>query len=299
MTDAVPTMRRIDAHHHLWDLSARPQSWIVGREMDPLRRDFGVADLAAAVDGSDVGATIVVQAVPDIAETEELLDLAAREPLIGGVVGWVDIAAADVGDQLDRLQSRASGRCLVGVRSMVQYEPDPNWLSRPEVLHGLRAVADRGLVHDLLISSHQIDAAVAATRTVSDGTFVIDHLAKPNIAAAAWEPWATGLTALARCPNVAAKMSGLVTESDWAAWTIEQLRPYTDHAVDAFGPARLLFGSDWPVCTLAASYDRVVESIEVVTGALTPTEQAAVFGGNAARVYLLDGTPLGHTIGAP
>ncbi len=260
---------------------------MIGPEVEPLRRNFGVSDLAAAVTGSNVSATIVVQAVTDIVETEELLDLADREPLIVGVVGWVDIAADDVDDQLDRLQARSSGHHLVGIRSLVQYEPDPDWLSRTEVLHGLRSVAARGLVHDLLINTHQIDAVLAATRVVSDGVFVVDHLAKPDIAAGVWEPWAAGLTALAGCPNVAAKLSGLVTESDWATWTIEQLRPYADHAIDAFGPARLMFGSDWPVCTLAASYDRVVTSMEAVTGTLTPIEQAAVFGGNAARIYSL------------
>jgi predicted TIM-barrel fold metal-dependent hydrolase len=168
---------RIDAHHHLWDLAARPQPWMVGADMTPLRRNFGVADLTAALAGHDIDGTVVVQTVADITETEELLDLAEVEPLIAGVVGYVDVAAPDIDEQLDRLRHRASGRWLVGVRSLVQYETDPGWLSRPAVVAGLRAVASRDLVHDLLILPHQIDAAIEAVSVVEGGTFVVDHLA--------------------------------------------------------------------------------------------------------------------------
>ena len=255
--------------------------------MTPLRRNFGVADLTAALAGHDIDGTVVVQTVADIIETEELLDLAGREPLIAGVVGFVDVAAPDVGEQLDRLQQRSSGRWLVGVRSLVQYETDPNWLRRPAVLDGLRAVAAHGLVHDLLILPHQLDATIAAVSVVDEGRFVIDHLAKPNISGDQWEPWAGGIAELARRPNVTAKLSGLVTEARWATWTADQLRPYVDHALATFGPWRLMFGSDWPVCTLAATYDRVVESITGLMSTQSPDEQAAIFGGNATTVYSL------------
>ena len=278
---------RIDAHHHLWDLAARPQPWMVGAEMAPLRRNFGVAELTTALAGRDVDGTVVVQTVADITETEELLDRAELEPLIAGVVGYVDVAAPDVGERLDRLQSRASGRWLVGVRSLVQYETDPNWLSRPDVVAGLRAVAAHDLVHDLLILPHQVDATIEAVSTVDEATFVIDHLAKPNIARNQWEPWAGGIAELARRPNVTAKLSGLVTEANWATWTDDQLRPYVDHALAAFGPSRLMFGSDWPACTVAATYDRVVALIMGLTSMLSPDEQAAVFGGNSTTVYSL------------
>jgi len=278
---------RIDAHHHLWDLSARPQPWMVGAATGPLRRDFGAADLRAAIAGHHIGGTIVVQTVADVAETEELLDLAALEPLIAGVVGYVDIAADDVGEQLDRLRHGPHGQWLVGIRSLVQYEADPSWLRRREVLAGIHEVAARGLVHDLLIQPRQIEATVEAVSLVDEGTFVIDHLAKPNIAAHQWEPWAAGITRLARLPNVTAKLSGLVTEASWATWTDDHLRPYVDHALAAFGPARLMFGSDWPVCTLAATYERVVESTTKLTSMLSPDESAAVLGGNATAVYSL------------
>ena len=282
-----PMTLRIDAHHHLWDLAARPQPWMDGAEMEPVRRSFAVADLTAALAGHHIDATVVVQTVADITETEELLDLAEAEPLIAGVVGYVDVAAPDVDEQLDRLRCRASGRWLVGVRSLVQYETDPNWLRRPAVVDGLRAVAAHDLVHDLLILPHQIDATVDAVSTVDEGAFVIDHLAKPNIAGDQWQPWAGGIAELARRPNVTAKLSGLVTEARWATWTADQLRPYLDHALATFGPSRLMFGSDWPVCTLAATYDRVVESITDLTSTLAPDEQAAIFGCTATAVYSL------------
>ena len=278
---------RIDAHHHLWDLAARPQPWMTGRRLAPLRRNFGVADLVAAMTGREMTGTVVVQAVADISETEELLDLAEQQPLIAGVVGFVDVAARDAGDQLDRLLDRQSGRWLVGIRSLVQYEPDPDWLSRPQVLDGLRAVAAHGLVHDLLILPHQIEAVEAAVSAVPEGRFVIDHLGKPQIADGAWERWAGDIATLARRDNVSAKVSGLVTEADWVAWTVDDLRPYVEHALAAFGPKRLMFGSDWPVCTVAATYERLVDSMLQLTSALSLAEQLAVFGDTATTVYSL------------
>ena len=258
-----------------------------GPELDPLRRNFDVADLTAAVARHDITATIVVQTVADLAETDELLDLAAEHTLIAGVVGYVDIAARDVGQQLDRLLTHPSGRWLVGVRSLVQYEMDPAWLGRPDVAAGISAVAERGLVHDLLILPHQIAATVDAVRAEPGGRFVIDHLAKPDIAAGPWEPWATGLAALAVNDNVVAKVSGLVTEADWATWTDDDIRPFVDHALQCFGPDRLLFGSDWPVCTLAASYAQIVSSIESFTSQLSADDCALVLGGTASATYSL------------
>jgi L-fuconolactonase len=277
----------IDAHHHVWDLAARRQPWMVGTKMDPLRRNFDVGDLAAAIAGRGIAGTVVVQTVADITETEELLDLAEHHPLIAGVVGYVDVASADVGQQLDRLLHRPTGRWLVGVRSLVQYEADPRWLLRLNVLDGLRTVAARNLVHDLLILPNQIAVTAEAVSIVGEGTFVIDHLAKPPIASGEWKPWADGIAVLARCENVTAKLSGLVTEADWATWTEGQLRPYVDHALDTFGPNRLMFGSDWPVCTVAATYDRIVETMMTLTSELSPDEHRALFGDNATNVYSL------------
>jgi L-fuconolactonase len=278
---------RIDAHHHLWDLSARPQPWMVGAEMAPLRRNFEVTDLAPATTGQQIAGTVVVQTVADLTESAELLDIAEQHPLIAGVVGYVDVAADDVDEQLDHLLSRPSGRWLVGVRSLVQYETDPNWLSRPQVRTGLRQVAARNLAHDLLILPHQMKAAAEAVAAVPQGRFVIDHLAKPNVRSGSLEGWARDITELAQRENVTAKVSGLVTEADWTAWTVDDLRPFVDHALAAFGPRRLMFGTDWPVCTVAATYEQVVDSLTHLTSTLSFGEQVAVFGGTATSVYSL------------
>ena len=169
----------------------------------------------------------------------------------------------------------------------MQYEPDPAWLARPAVLDGLREVAARGLVNELLIVPHQLEAVAAAASEIGESRFVLDHLGKPAIAIATWEPWATDLAAVAHCDNVSAKISGLVTEADWSAWTADDVCPYLEHALSIFGPDRLLFGSDWPVCTLAASYERVVELAETFVGGLSATDRAAVLGGNATEIYSL------------
>jgi L-fuconolactonase len=277
----------IDAHHHVWDLAVRDQPWIAGDKMAPIRRSFGIDEIAAEAKVSGIAGTVVVQTVAEIAETEELLELAESTPLVLGVVGYVDLAAPDVGEQLDRLLARPSGSWLVGIRSLVQDEPDPAWLQRPAVTNGLREVARRGLTYDLLIRPHQLEAAVRAVTDVAEGRFVVDHLAKPAIASGAWEPWATGLTALAARGNVLAKLSGMVTEATWATWTPTDLRPYVDHALSAFGSDRLLFGSDWPVCTLAAPYGKVVAAVENLVGRLSTDERAAVLGRTAAAVYRL------------
>lgn len=283
--------RRIDAHHHVWDLAVCDQPWLAGDAMAPIRRSFGIEEVVAEAAAAGVTATVVVQTVADTGETEELLDLAQATPLVSGVVGYVDLVAPDVGEQLDRLRERPSSGWLVGIRSPVQDEPDPGWLSRPAVLAGLREVARRDLVYDLLIRVHQLEAACAAVAQVPEGRYVVDHLAKPAIASGAWEPWARGLAALAACGPVSAKLSGLVTEASWGTWTTADLRPYAEHAVATFGPDRLLFGSDWPVCTLAAPYGRVVTAVGELVAGLSTTERAAVMGGTAATVYGLPEAP--------
>jgi L-fuconolactonase len=279
---------RVDAHHHVWDLAVRDQPWIT-EAMAPIRRTFGVDDLAPAARAAGITATVVVQTVPDLAETRELLELAAATRLIAGVVGWVDLAGADVADQLDRLLAAPSGSWLAGIRSIVQAEPDPAWLARPAVLDGLRAVASRDLSFDLLVRSDQLEASAVAASAVPEGRFVLDHLAKPGIAAGAWEPWATQLAELASCENVVAKLSGLVTEARWPGWTVDDLRPYVDLALERFGPRRVLFGSDWPVCTLAAPYEQVVATTDALIDGLAAHDREAILGGNAVAVYRLEG----------
>ncbi|MEV0369708.1 amidohydrolase family protein [Streptomyces sp. NPDC050636] len=271
---------RIDAHHHLWDLSRRDQPWMDGPWADPIRRSYALPDLAPHLAEHGVDGTVVVQSSSSYDETRELLAVAAGEGPVRGVVGWADLTDPALADVLDALPAG-----LVGLRHQVQDEPDPDWLIRPEVLRGLGVLADAGLVYDLLVTPRELPAAHAAVRALPELAFVLDHAAKPAVAKGDWQPWADGIAALAQLPNVNCKLSGLVTEADWAAWRPQQILPYARHVLDAFGPERVLFGSDWPVCTLAADYEDVIALAESATSRLGEAERAAVFGGTAGRVY--------------
>ncbi|WP_320773007.1 amidohydrolase family protein [Streptomyces sp. CRN 30] len=278
---------RVDAHHHVWDLSVRDQDWITGPALAPLRRDFGVADLEPLARAAGVERTVLVQTVTVPEETPELLALAAEHELIGAVVGWTDLTSPGVTDELDRLRALPGGRYLRGVRHQVQGEPDPRWLLRDDVLEGLAAVAAAGLVYDLVVLDHQLPACREAAAAVPGLTFVLDHLGKPPVASGRLEPWASSVRDLAALPNTVCKLSGLVTEADRDTWSAAELRPYADTVLDAFGPDRLMFGSDWPVCTLAAPYGRVVDVTTELVAELDAHERARVLGGTAARVYRL------------
>ncbi|MEV6662348.1 amidohydrolase family protein [Streptomyces nigra] len=275
-------MTIVDAHHHVWDLSVRDQDWITGPELAPLRRNFGLDDLLPEARATGVGRTVVVQTVTVPEETPELLALAERHELVAGVVGWTDLTRPDVAAELARLRELPGGGYLKGIRHQVQGEPDPGWLLRPDVRRGLTALEEAGLVHDLVVLPHQLPACVEAAARHPGLTFVLDHLGKPPIASGAREPWESAVRALAALPNTVCKLSGMVTEADHARWTVEDLRPYADTVLDAFGPARLMYGSDWPVCTLAASYGQVLDAARALTG---PADHTQIFERTAVRVY--------------
>ncbi|MDJ0343050.1 amidohydrolase family protein [Streptomyces sp. H10-C2] len=275
----------VDAHHHVWDLSVRDQDWITGAELAPLRRNFTLAELEPPARAAGIGATVLVQTITVAEETPEFLALAAGSDLVAGVVGWTDLTAPDVADTLAALRELPGGERLVGIRHQVQGEPDPRWLLRPEVLRGLRAVARAGLAYDLLVLPHQLPAAAEAAAALPELTFVLDHLGKPPIASGELLRWAERVRALAAVPNNVCKLSGMVTEADWADWSVADLRPFADTVLEAFGPERLMFGSDWPVCLLAASYGEVADTARALMAALSPAERDAVFGGTATAVY--------------
>ena len=279
-------MSRIDAHHHVWDLTVREQSWMVGPELDPIRRNFSVEDLAPLAAAADVTATVLVQTVGLVEETVEFLEVAASNELVAGVVGWVDLTADDVATALSGLLARPDGTYLKGIRHQVHDEPDVDWLLRPEVQRGLAAVADASLVYDLLTKTPHLPAAISTVRAFPQLTFVVDHISKPVIGESL-EPWASQLRDLAALPNVTCKLSGMVTEASWTDWKPADLQPYADVVLDAFGPDRVMFGSDWPVCLLAASYVQVVDTAETLTAGLSPAERAAVFSTTATRIYKL------------
>ena len=287
MTEHLPGVR-IDAHHHVWDLAVRDQPWTA--DIPALRRTFTFEELRPQLADAGISATVLVQTITVAEETPELLALAERTPEIRGVVGWVDLAAPDVADRLAELNDGTNARWLVGIRHQVQGEPDPQWLLRPDVLRGLRAVADVGLAYDLLVTESQLQAAIGAVRRVPELRFILDHGGKPPIAAGESEPWRRHIAELAQLPNVAVKLSGLLTEAG-SDWTPDTVRPYADHVLSAFGAQRTMFGSDWPVCLLRAEYLDVVTVTSDLLAGCSETETAAVFGSSAAAWYRLDGRP--------
>ncbi|MEH0548498.1 amidohydrolase family protein [Streptomyces sp. NPDC054884] len=275
----------IDAHHHVWDLSVRDQDWITGPELAPLRRDFLLADLESEARASGVTATVLIQTIDVPEETPEFLALAQDSDLVAGVVGWIDLTSSDAARALAVLREGPGGEYLVGIRHQVQGESDPRWLMRPDVRRGLAAVAEAGLVYDLVVRPHQLAAAYETARLLPGLTFVLDHAGKPPIASGELRPWADSVRLLASLPNTVCKLSGMVTEADWDRWSVEDLRPYADTMLDVFGPRRLMFGSDWPVCRLAATYAEVISTARELMAALRPDEQHEVFTGTALRTY--------------
>ena len=280
---------RIDAHHHVWDLAVRDQEWTA--ELPLLHRTYLLAELRPDLLAAGIDRTVLVQTIAVAEETTEFLELAAGEgaDVVAGVVGWVDLTAPDVADRLAALCEGPGGDRLVGIRHLLHSEPDPSWLNRPDVRRGLAAVGAAGLAYDLLMRPVHLPAAIDTVRALPDVRFALDHVAKPPIASGELEPWRSGVRRLADAPNVAVKLSGMVTEADPERWTVADLRPYADVVLEAFGPARTMFGSDWPVCLLAADYASVVAAAEQLTSALTPAERVAIFGETATAWYRLPG----------
>ena len=278
----------IDSHHHFFDPENRDYPWMTG-EAAALRRRFGPEHLQPLLSASGVDATVLVQTVGEVAETREFLATAAETPFIAGVVGWVDLTAPDVGDTIAALRDGPGGEYLVGIRHQVHDEPDPDWLLRHDVGQGLTAVADAGLVYDLLLRPRELPAAIDVTRRIPGLRFVVDHLAKPPIASGEVEEWATLMRGFAAQEHVACKLSGMVTEAG-PDWTPEQLVPYVGTVLQIFGEDRVMFGSDWPVCTLTASYDEVVGALRSVLGRLGPLTSETlrnIWGDTATRWYHL------------
>ena len=274
----------VDAHHHFWDPGEADYPWLTD-DLAVIRRRFGPDDLAPELAATGVEATVLVQTRSSQDETADFLALAAATPFIAGVVGWVDLTDPTVADAIAELRAGPGGHHLVGIRHQVHDEPDAEWLQRDDVTRGIRAVGAAGLAYDLLLRPRELPAALELARRLPDTRFVIDHLAKPPIATGDVAPWRSRIGAFAPLEHVACKVSGLVTEADWSSWTAADLQPFVDHAIDVFGPERLVFGSDWPVCLLAATYPQVVGTAGTLLEGLSDDELAAVMGGNAARIY--------------
>jgi L-fuconolactonase len=269
----------IDAHQHYWRYDPVDYGWIDGA-MGAIRRDFLPADAAPLMRAARVAASIAVQARQTIEETRWLLSLAAGQSHIAGVVGWIDLQ----GDVDAQLAEFAGDKKLAGVRHIVQAEPG-GFLERPAFLSGLQRIRAYGLVYDILVHARQMPEAVRLADRFPNQPFVLDHLGKPDVRGGEICEWRQQLEALAALPNVCCKLSGLVTEADWRTWTPGQLRPYLDAALNAFGPLRVMMGSDWPVCLVAASYADVVSLVEDALSEYSADERQQILGGNAARFY--------------
>ncbi|AVT38459.1 amidohydrolase [Plantactinospora sp. BB1] len=279
----------VDAHHHLWRVEDGYR-WLDAPELAPIRRSFLPADLVAELTAAGVDRTVLVEGGRcDTAEAETLLGYAVGCPAIAGVVAWADPADPALAETIAGYRRLPGAELLVGIRPQVQAETDPDYLDRPEVRRGLRTIAEAGLAFDVVCRADQLPAVARAARDVPELRFVLDHLGKPAIrdGAAGLAAWAGPVAELAAAPNATAKLSGLVTEADWRRWLPADLRPFVAEAVRLFGPERLMFGSDWPVCRLAADYGAVLAALTEVLPPLSTAERSAVFGETAVRTYRL------------
>jgi L-fuconolactonase len=270
----------IDSHHHLWQYSPTQYGWI-DDSMSTIRRDFLPLDLVNELTHANIDGAIAVQARQTLEETHWLLGLAETCPQIRGVVGWAPIASPDFETTLPQLAAQPK---LVGLRHVVQAEP-AGFLDAPDFNQGIAALRQTSLIYDILIFERQLEEAIRFVDRHPQQQFVLDHIAKPKIAAGALEPWRTLIRELSKRSNVSCKISGMVTEDSWSTWSLDSLRPYLDTVVDSFGPDRLLAGSDWPVCLVATTYTRWWQTLRDYFANFNPQDRAKIFGSNATRIY--------------
>ena len=274
---------KIDSHHHLWRYSAEEFGWI-DDAMDLLKRDFLPQDFVATMRNANVDGSVAVQARQTVEETRWLLELADGCEVISGVVGWAPIAGPELTGVLDEFRGRKK---LCGLRHILQAEADEKYMLRPEFNAGIRSLRQYELAYDVLIYERQLPQAIELVDQHPEQVFVLDHIAKPLIRDGIVEPWASRLREMGKRENVWCKVSGLITEGDWGAWTSESLKPYLDTVVEAFGPQRLLAGSDWPVCLVAGSYGRWFQVLDEYFAEYSVSERKAIFGETAVKVYKL------------
>ena len=260
-----------------------------------LQRSFSLDDVRGDQAAADVVGTVLVQCVDDVDETSELLEIAAREPFVRGVVGWLDLDAASFADDLAALREAPGGDRLLGLRHQLQVEPDKGWLERAGVRRSLAVLGDAGLAYDVVVSPEQLRQVVATARELPGLRFVLDHCGNPPLRDGDLGGWRRDLAAVAALPNTAVKLSGLVTHGTWGAAGADEVRPVVDHVLGSFGPARTAFGSDWPVCRLSAPYEEVVALTEAVIADLSPEDRNLVWSGAATAWYGLTDSDEGAT----
>jgi L-fucono-1,5-lactonase len=272
----------IDSHQHFWQVGRFDYPWMSD---GILCRDYLPTDLAPILQQNHVDKTVLVQASNSVAESKWLLELANANSFIAGIVGWVDLTSPDCISQLNELCADPKFK---GVRHLVESEPSDKWLIQPAVLASLQQLSRRGLSYDLLVHTRHLKHIPRVVESCPDLKFVIDHLAKPPIARNEIDEWSQALKPLAKYPNISCKLSGLVTEANWSSWQADDLRPYVDVALESFGPDRLMFGSDYPVCLLASSYDRVLDSFQEILKSLSDADRDKIFARNAEKFYRLN-----------
>src|SRR5882672_1415188 len=282
---------QVDSHQHFWKYDVQRHGWITD-EMKVLRRDYLPADLMPELRANEMSGCIAVQADQSEQETQFLLELANQYDAIKGVVGWVDLLSSEVAG---RLRHFSQFEKLCGFRHVVQSEADDGFMLRPEFCRGIKALQEVGFTYDILIYARQLPAALELVTRFPDQPFVIDHIAKPSIRTGELAPWAAQMRSLADHKNVHCKLSGLITETDWRKWRAEDFLPYLNVVFETFGPERLMFGSDWPVCLLAGSYRQVKQLIETYVSKFSINQKKAIFGLNAVRFYGLESTSNGPT----
>ncbi|GGD61058.1 amidohydrolase [Emticicia aquatilis] len=271
----------IDSHQHFWTFDPIRDSWITD-DMSVIQRNFYPEDLQSTLQQNGIDACVAVQADQSLAETRFLLDLAAKNNFVKAVVGWIDLQADDIDEQLSEWKSEKK---LAGFRHVLQAEPNVDYMLRPNFLRGISKLKKYGFTYDVLIFPKHLATAQKFVAQFPDQPFVLDHIAKPYIKAGLIDEWERDIKALSKFENLQCKVSGIITEADWENWTYEQIKPYLEVVFDAFGTGRIMFGSDWPVCLVAGEYSQVKEIIDTYTKDFSASEKAKVFGENAAKFY--------------
>ncbi len=275
---------RIDSHQHFWIYDKQRDAWI-NEDMQPvIGKDFLPNDISSILKQSKIDGTVAVQASESEDETKFLVELSKVYALIKGVVGWIDLHDENLDSRLDYWSNES---VVKGFRHVIEGEPKGDYLMQNTFQRGLTKLSEKGYTYDLLIRPRHFQSTLDCVAKQSNLTFVLDHMAKPNIAENQYDDWASFIKELAQFPNVYCKLSGIVTEAKWHNWQVEDLKPYVDFTLESFGAERVLYGSDWPVCTLSSSYEQWVNAVESLIGELSESEQKMIWGGNAIRVYNL------------
>ncbi len=273
---------KIDAHQHFWELDRFDYDWLNAADLESIRRDYVPADLLPHLEACQIDRSIFVQARHDVEENRWALNLCEANPFLAGIVGWIDLDSEQCEEQLLEFKDHPK---FLGIRHITHDEPDDDFIIRADVIRGLQVLQKHCVPFDLLFFVKHLKHAVTVATACPDLPLVIDHLAKPRIKEQSFDDWEMNFRAAAKCENVYCKLSGMVTEADWKNWKPADLKPYIDIALDAFGPFRLMYGSDWPVCELAASYEQVYDALTENIAKLSSTEKEQILGKTAAQFY--------------